>query len=181
MLCRIYTLQVTKWEPCKHIYTFTVPLLSSESGPAAFWNGDLKLVVSTFKAKKWSYYVFLQDWKKCFSTPLKLYYLSIFKHLIASFLCVIRKRLCKKENGVYLLFFFYLTEVHVQALCKQIVSDAATSTLLLMLLPSSPCALFLYAKWVLWHKVYSGVLKPFSCHFCCLRYRNELDLGGFFK
>ncbi len=46
MLCRIYTLQVTKWEPCKHINTFTVPLLSSESGPEAFWNGDLKLVVS---------------------------------------------------------------------------------------------------------------------------------------
>lgn len=32
---------------------------------------------------------------------------------------------------VYLLFLFYLTKMHVPALCKQIVSDAATNRLLL--------------------------------------------------
>lgn len=64
MLCRIYTLQVTKWEPCKHINTFTVPLLSSESGPEAFWNGDLKLVVVSRGVPN---VVFLQEWEFCFA------------------------------------------------------------------------------------------------------------------
>lgn len=96
MLCRIYTLQVTKWEPCKHINTFTVPL-SSESGPAAFWNGDLKLVVSrgvpkVFFQQEWENHV-LQPKKNCnnylniqvyFFFPFFFFYKTIF-----FFFCVV--------------------------------------------------------------------------------------------
>lgn len=47
-------------------------------------------------------------------------------------LCNIRNFYVKMKNGVmvYLLFLFSLTKMHVPALCKQIVSDAATNGLL---------------------------------------------------
>ncbi len=49
-------------------------------------------------------------------------------------LCNYDKHFCKEKSGVMvylLLIFFYLTKMHVPALCKQIVSDAATNGLLL--------------------------------------------------
>lgn len=116
MLCRIYTLQVTKWEPCKHINTFTVPLLSSESGPAAFWNGDLKLVVSrgvpnVYFQQEWESHV-LQPKKIC-NNYLNMQVYFFFLLFLQNFFFV----LCNNIRNVYvkikmvlwfICFFFFL-------------------------------------------------------------------------
>lgn len=76
----------------------------------------------------------LQPKKSCNNyLNMQVYYL--YKDVLIAFLCciifIIRSISVKRKNGVmvYLLFLFYLTKMHVQALCKQIVSDASVHRL----------------------------------------------------